>query len=310
MSVPTCGAQQPGTVPSSFNWQGFTAVGTGATLAGLGYELGKLLYGSSTVFGAATFTASAAGAAAIFALVLYYAFKADGCIISPTKGDAICLSGIVQDTTDESSTAVAILAPFAMGPRVFFDLVVKTIYLSYVSQNAYWVYCNGVGAPMLPCVIKSKTACRAKIGSLVGVTAGAIAGAFVGYFAAAAVGAAIGCAASGPFYFLCLLIVLIVAAVVAAAVALAGALIGGWIGEGIAAAANSDPVGSAWKGLSPGDIVTVQGNWITDPDVGNNELFYTTSINRTGQFASPPDYTTAEADSTAQDDCPISQVLQ
>jgi hypothetical protein len=302
---PVCGAQQPGSVPGPFNWQGFTALGTGASLIGVGYGIAHALLGTSTVAGAFVGTAGAAGAAAIFALVLYYAFQADGCIISPTKGETICLSGIVQDSTDENSTAVDVLAPYAMGPAGVFDLVVKSMYFQYVSQNSYWVYCNALGTPMLPCVIKSKTACGAKIGSLVGVTAGAIGGAFAGYFAAAALGAAIGCSASGPFYLICLIIVLIVAAIVAAAVAIAGAIIGGWVGEGIAAAANSDPVGDAWKGLTPGAIVTVKGNWITDPDIGNDELFYTTSINRTGQFATPPDYTTADADSTAADDCPI-----
>ena len=304
MSI-VCGAQQPGSVPGPFNWQGFTAIATGAGLIGVGYAVGNALYGASTIAGAFVFTAGAAGAAAIFALVLYYAFKPDGCIIQPTKGETICISGIVQDTTDESSTAVDILAPYAIGPAGLFDVVVKTIYLHYITQNSYWVYCNSIGTPMLPCVIKSKVACGAKIGSLVGVTIGAVAGAFVGYFAAAALGAAIGCSASGPFYLLCLLIVLIVAAIVAAAVAIVGAILGGLAGEGIAAAASSDPVGDTWKGLIPGTIVTVQGNWITDPDIGNNELFYTTSINRTGQFATPPDYTTANADSTAPDDCPI-----
>jgi hypothetical protein len=309
MSI-TCGAQQPGSVPSSFSWQGFTAVATGAALTAAGYAAGNALFGATgaiagTLLGAYVFTAGAAGAAAIFALVVYYAFQADGCIISPQHGQPICVSGIVQDTTDESSTAVDVLAPYAIGPKGLFDVVVKTIYLHYISQNAYWVYCNNIGTPMLPCVIKSKISCGGKIGSLAGVTIGAVAGAFAGYFAAAALGAAIGCAASGPFYLLCLLVVLIVAAIVAAAVAIAGAIIGGWIGEGIAAAANSDPVGDTWKGLTPGTIVTVQGNWITDPDVGNNELFYTTSINRTGQFATPPDYTVADADSTAPDDCPI-----
>lgn len=304
-STIACGAQQPGSVPGPFSWQGFTALGTGAGLVALGYKVGTALYGASTVAGSLVFTAGAAGAAAIFALVLYYAFQADGCIIPTTKGENICLSGIVQDSTDESSTAVDALAPYAIGPAGLFNLVVKSIYFNYVSTNAYWVYCNSLGAPMLPCVIKSKTACGAKIGSLVGVTIGAVAGAFVGYLAAAAVGAAIGCTASGPFYLLCLLIVLIVAAVVAAAVAIVGAILGGLAGEGIAAATSGDPVGNTWKSLTPGAIVTVQGNWITDPNVGNNELFYTTSINRTGQFASPPGYTTANADSTAADDCPI-----
>jgi hypothetical protein len=305
---PPCGAQQPGSAPGAFDWQGLTAIGTGVSLIGLGYSLGNALYGASTVGGAYVFTAGAAGAAAIFALVLYYALKADGCIIPTTKGDIICLSGIVQDTADESSTAVAVLAPYAMGPAGLFDLVVKSNYFRFVSTNSYWVYCNSLGAPMLPCIIKSKTACGAKIGSLVGVTVGAVAGAFIGYFAAAALGAALGCS---PFalllivYLFCMLLVLLVAAIVAAGVALVGATIGGWIGEGIAAAASTDPVGDAWKGLSPGTIVTVQGNWITNPDIGNNELFYTTWINRTDQFPRPPDYTTADADATAADDCPI-----
>jgi len=85
-STIVCGAQQPGQVPSPFSWQGFAAIGTGAGLIGIGYAVGNALFGASTVAGAYLFTAGAAGAAAIFAVVLYYAFQADGCIISPTKG--------------------------------------------------------------------------------------------------------------------------------------------------------------------------------------------------------------------------------
>jgi hypothetical protein len=299
---PICGAQQPATVPGSFDWPPFVAAGTAATLVGIAYGIGKALIPS--VFGPAVFTAGAAGAGAILALVLYYALKPDGCIRPTSKGEPICISGIVEDTADTSSTAVAVLAPFAMGPAGLFDLVVKSIYWHYVTQNSFWVYCNSKGASMLPCIIKSKTACGAKIGSLVGATAGAVGGAILGYLAGAALGAAIGCAASGPFYLLCLLLVLIVAAIVGAVVAYAGSVIGGWIGEGVAST-GGDPVGDAWKGLDPGTIVTVKGNWVTDPDIGNNELLYTTDINRTGQFATGPSYLTSDADSTAADDCPI-----
>jgi hypothetical protein len=302
MSAPVCGAQQPSPVPSSFDWWPFAAAGTVGSLAALGYALGKALI--PALYGPIVFTAAAAGAAAIFTLVLFYALSPDGCIRSTPKGEPICLSGIVQDTTDESSTAVAVLAPFAMGPAGMFDVVVKSIYWHYVTQNAYWVYCDDLGAAMLPCIIKSKTACGAKIGSLVGAVAGAVAGTALGYLAGAALGGALGCTASGPFFLLCLLLVLIVAAIVAAIVTYAAATVGGWIGEAIASA-GSDPVGDTWKGLEPGAIVTVKGNWVTDPDIGNNELFYTTDINRTGQFASGPSYTTADADSTAADDCPI-----
>jgi len=303
---PICGAQQPTPIPSPFDWTLLAAIVTAGGIIGGAYALAQAFPGilAALGVGATTFTSAAAGAGAIVALVLYYALKPDGCIRSTPKSEPICLSGLVEDTTNMSSTAVAILAPFAMGPSGAFDLVVKSIYWHYVTQNSFWVFCDDLGAAMLPCLIKSKTACGAKIGSLVGAGVGAIAGAILGALAAAAVGGAIGCAVTGPFYLLCLLVVLLVAAIVAAVVAYVGALIGGWIGEGIASI-GGDPVGDEWKGLSPGAIVTVKGNWATDPDIGNNELFYTTDINRTGQFATGPSYTTADADSTAPDDCPL-----
>jgi len=301
-TAPFCGAQMPSPVPSSFDWWPFAAAGTVGGAAGLAYGIAQGLIHS--LYGPITATSAAAGAAAIFVLVLYYALQPDGCIRSLPKGETICLSGIVQDSVDQSSTAVAVLAPFAMGPAGLFDVVVKSIYWHYVTQNSYWVYCDDLGAAMLPCIVKSKTACGAKIGSLIGAAAGAVAGTILGYLAGAALGGALGCAASGPFYLLCLLLVLLVAAIVAAAVTYAAAAVGGWIGEAVASA-GSDPVGDDWKALEPGAIVTVKGNWVTDPDVGNNELFYTTDINRTGQFATGPSYTTADADSTAPDDCPV-----
>ena len=46
----------------------------------------------------------------------------------------------------------------------------------------------------------------------------------------------------------------------------------------------------------PGTIVTVKGNWVQDPNVGNNELFYVTDICRTGNYPNPPSYTAADAD--------------
>ena len=309
--APACGAQQPGNIPTPFDWWPFVAAPIiGGALVYVWTNGVPIINGivgaSGAAFGFSTLTGGAAGAAGIATLVLYYVLKADGCIRSVPKGEDICFSGIVNDTTDENSTAVDVLAPFAMGPAGVFDVVVKSMYWHYVTQNSYWVYCDDDGAAMLPCLIKSETACGGHIGSLVGVVVGAIGGIILGYFAAAAVGVAIGCAASGPFYLLCLLLALIIAAIVAAAVAYAGAVIGGAAGEGIAAAANSgNPVVTTWEGLSPGDIVTVQGNWVTDDSVGNNELFYTTSISRTGNVGSPAPYTTAQADATAADDCPV-----
>ena len=310
---PACGAQQPGNIPGSFNWGLFGAVGTAGGAAAAAWAFASAHFaGGGGIAGltatglSAVLTASAAGAASIVVLVLYFALEPDGCIRSTMNGQPICLSGIVEDTTDESSTAVAVLAPFAMGPSGVFDVVVKSMYFYYVAHNAYWVFCSPAPglAPMLPCFVKSKTACGAKVGSLAGATAGAIAGTILGYVAGVAAASALGCAATLIFYLLCVLACIIIAAVVAAAITYGGALIGGWTGQAIASA-GSDPVGDSWKGLSPGAMVTVKGNWVTDPNIGNNELFYTTDINRTGQFPTGPSYSTADADSTPADDCPM-----
>jgi hypothetical protein len=82
-------------------------------------------------------------------------------------------------------------------------------------------------------------------------------------------------------------------------------MIGGWIGGGIAAATADGSVEDQAKALKPGTIVTVHGDWTRDRTYGFNELFYVTSLARNGEFATPPSYTTADADSTAADDCPI-----
>lgn len=311
---PVCGAQQPSGVPGSFDWWPFAAVGAiGAAgayvytsgIPGINGILGALGYAPvGTALGPATITGAFAGAAAILVLVLYYALQPDGCIRSLPKGQSVCFSGIVEQVSDTSSTAVAVLAPFAIPPSGVFQVVVKEIYWNLVSQNAFWVYCAPDGSPMLPCIVKSKTACGGKIGSLVGAAVGAIGGIIAGYVAAAALAGAVGCAASGPFYLLCLLLVILVAAIVAAAVTYAGAMIGGWIGEGIGSA-GSDPVGDAWEGLDRGAIVTVRGNWVTNADIGNNEIYFVTALGRNGMADPKPNYTTADANATAADDCPV-----
>jgi len=305
---PLCGPQQPGSVPSPFDWWVLGALGTIGAVGAYVYSSGipiingiiALLKGSAVVLPSAPLLASFIGAAAVLALVFYYAFQADGCIISTPKGEPICFSGIVQETIDTSSTATAILAPFAIPPAGLFQVVVKSIYWNYVTQNSYWVYCSPVGAAMLPCLIKSKSACGGKIGSLVGAGVGAIAGIVLGFLA----GAALGCAASGPFFIFCLLLACLIAVIVAAAITYAGAVVGGWIGQGIGSV-GGDPVGDLWKGLERGTIVTVKGNWVTNKDVGNNELFYTTEIIRMGPADPKEAYSTADADATRPSDCPI-----
>ncbi len=306
-TAPRCGAQMPGDIPGSFDWWLFGAIAGAA--AGLAWVYGNgvplvngiiaWLSGSGPLIPGIGIAASAAGAAAILILVGYYLFKADGCIVPKPKSEPVCISGIVEDTADLSSTAVDILAPFAIGPPTIFDVVVKSMYWPLVTNSAYWVLCSAAGAAMLRCVVKSATSCAARIGAAVGAVAGAIAGIALGYLAGAAI-ASLGC---GPFAFLCFLLALLVAAIVAALITYGGAVAGGLVGEAIGSIGD-DSVGDTAKSLRPGAMVTVRGDWIRDPDVGYNELFYVTSLNRTGDFPGNPSYTTQDADSTPQDDCP------
>jgi hypothetical protein len=306
-SPPRCGAQQPGDVPEPFDWWLFGGIAAaGGALAWiysngvpLANQLIHLLSGSGPLLPGIGITAAAAGALAVLLLVAYYLFQADGCIVSKPKSEPVCASGIVEATMDLSSTAVLLLAPFAVGPAGVFDVVVKSQYWYLTTTNAYWVYCSGAGAAMLRCIVKSEISCGARIGAMVGATAGAVAGIALGYLA----GAAIASLACGPFAWLCFLLALIVAALVAAAITYVGAMLGGYAGAAIASA-GADPVGDAWESLEPGAIVTVRGDWTRNPEVGNNELFFTTAINRTGPFPRGPSYTTGDADSTAPDDCP------
>lgn len=308
MNGPVCGAQKPSGVPDPFDWWPIAAIGTIAAVGagvyaggipGINGILAALGYApTASLLGPATLTSAFAGAAAILALVLYYALTPDGCIRSLPKGQDACFSGVVQDTADTSSTAVSILAPFAIPPAVLFTVVVKSQYWYLVTTDAYWVYCSPAGSAMLPCIVKSESACGGKIGALVGATLGAIGGIILGYMAAAA----LGCAASGPFYLLCVIAALLIAAIVAAAVTYAGAMIGGWIGQGVGSIGD-DPVGEAAAAIERGSIVTVRGNWVTNRDVGNNEIYFVTDLSRNGRLDDKPAYTTEDADATAPDDC-------
>lgn len=306
-TVPTCGWQVPGNVPGAFDWWIFGIVGVATTAIGYVYLegipiisgiLGSIV-GSGAVTGAGI-ASSAAGALAVLGLVAYYLLRPDGCIRSKPKSEAICGSGMVEQTTDLRSAAIQWLAPFAIGPSFSFDVVVKTPYLFLASQSADFVICSSAAAPMLRCIVKSEISCGARIGATVGAVAGAVAGIILGYLA----GAAVASLACGPLAWLCFILAMIVAAIVAAIITYAGATIGGWVGAGIASI-GEDAVEETAASLLPGTIVTVRGDWTKNPDFGYNELFYVTAINRTGQFNSPPSYTTADADSTPADDCPL-----
>jgi hypothetical protein len=242
---------------------------------------------------------AAAGALAILGLVAYYLLRPDGCIRSKPESRPVCCSGIVEQITDMRSAAVQWLAPFAVGPSYMFDVVLKTAYLNLATEGNF-VICTPRGSPMLRCVVESEIGCAARIGAMAGAVAGAIGGIILGYLA----GAALASLACGPLAFLCWLIGLIVAAIVAAATTYVGAMVGGAIGAGIASIGD-DEVEDAASSLEAGAIVTVRGDWTKNTERGYNELFYVTAIHRTGQFGAPPSYSTADADSTPPDDCPL-----
>ena len=48
---------------------------------------------------------------------------------------------------------------------------------------------------------------------------------------------------------------------------------------------------------------SVRGNWVTNRDVGNNEIYFVTDLSRNGRLDDKPAYTTEDADATAPDDC-------
>ena len=305
---PRCGAQTPDEPASPFDWWVIAGIGAyGGAVYGA-YKVGvpginaliHLAYGQAPIIPSIGIAAAVAGALIVLGVVAYYLLQPDGCVVPKPRTQAICLSGIVETVTDQTSTAVNILAPFARPPAYAFDVVVKSTYWSYVTQNAQWVNCNRLGAAMLRCLVEDPAACAAKIGAAVGAVAGAVGGIIVGFLAAAAIGSL----ACGPFALLCLILALIVAAIVAAAITYGGAMVGGWIGGAIGAA-GEDPVEEQAKALKAGTIVTVRGEWTRDPTYGFNELFYVTSLGRNGDFPTPPSYTTADADSTPADDCPI-----
>lgn len=301
-----CGWQAAGNVPDAFDWWLFGIVS--ASVAALAYVygegipvisglLGKIV--SSGAVKGAGLASAAAGALAVLGLVAYYLLRPDGCIRSKPDSRPVCCSGIVEQVTDKSSTAILILAPFAIGPTKFFDLVVKTVYLHLATQGAQFVICSEQQVPLLRCVVKSEISCGARIGSMAGAAVGAIPGVIGGYLA----GAAIASLSCGPFAWLCFILAMIVAAIVAAAVTYFGAMVGGWIGAGIAAI-GEDKVGETAESLTPGTVVTVRGDWTTSPDGGFNQLYYVSELHRTGPPLPRP-YTTEVADTTPADDCPL-----
>lgn len=300
---PNCGASQPGTQPSPFDWYVIAAVIAAGGVVFAVYEKGVGFLGIpiESVNGAA----AVAGALAVVALVAYYWLTPDGCVRSPPKGEEICFGGIVETTVHNDDSTLKWVAPFAIPPLGYFDVVVKSMYWRFVTQNAFWVNCNSRGAALLRCVVENPDSCAARWGSMIGAAAAAIPGILAGIGLGALIAAA--CVATGPLALLCLLAALIVAALVAAAITYAGAWLGGLIGEAIGGPGNR--ASAEFPSLLVGTVVTVKGNWITEPDIGYNELLYTTFVGRNMMFPAPPSYTTEQADTTAADDCGSAVIL-
>jgi hypothetical protein len=302
---PNCGPAQPGTQPSPFDWWLIAAIiaagGVLWKIHGSAVSIFNIPVGQLQGYIAAADTAAVAGALAVLVLVAYYFLKPDGCLRGPSNGQSICIGGLVDNTVHNDPSVIKWIAPFALPPEGYFDVVVKSMYWKFVvTPSTLWVNCNSVGAALLRCVVENPASCPARWGSMIGALAAAVPAIYAGIAVAGAIIAA--CAVTGPFVFLCVLAALLVAALIAAAITYAGAELGGLIGE--AAAGPGSRSDYDFPSLQKGTIVTVKGNWVLEPSDGYNELLYTTSIGRNGVFpgALPP-YTTAQADSTAADDC-------
>jgi len=306
MSDVLCGPQKPGEVAGPFDWGVLAAiVAAGGVFAGaLATPVSTALVGLITAIagtGPATTAglgAPLAGVLAIWALVGYYLLQPDGCLV-PNEGEKACASGVVDEVVDLSSTAVYVLAPFAVTAAGAFYLVVRTEHLHLVTKDAGFVYCNARPAPLLVCLVRDAFSCGARIGATVGAIAGGVGGLVLGFLA----GAAIASLACGPFAWLCFILALIVAAIVAVVVTYAGAMVGGWVGGAIGEAVGSDPE-DQFDSLQAGDTVTARGFWNTNPDIGNNEFYYTTQIDLMGHVDAPPHYVVADADANAPNNCP------
>ncbi|MCH7737665.1 MAG: hypothetical protein IH872_09740 [Chloroflexi bacterium] len=310
---PHCGWQVPGNSPAPFDWW---VIGLGSAVAGIAAYIHangipvisgiiSSIAGTSAIPSIGT-TGAAAGALAVLALVAYYLLQPDGCLpFSKPKSENVCCSGIVDQITDGSSGATTFWAPFAVGPSYIFDVVVKSVYLYLVRQNADFIICSPEQVHLLRCVVKNEISCGARIGAMIGAAAAAVGGIIVGWIAGGALLAALAC---GPLVWLCVILALIVAAIVAAAITYAGAMVGGWIGAGIASI-GEDQVEETAGSLVAGAVVTVRGDWTKNSKGGFNELFYVTALMRTGKAEDvegiDPPYDNLDADDTANDDCPL-----
>jgi hypothetical protein len=313
MTMPTCGAQQPGNVPSPFDWWPIASAGVIAGIAIPVYTNGipiingiiHAISGAAPLLPGVGVVSAFVGAAAVLALVAYFALQPDGCIRSLPQNVPVCLSGLVQYTTDTSSDAIDALAPFAIPPLGYFDVVVDPAYWDFVTKDAFWVNCTPAGGAMIRCVVKDDAACGGKIGALAGAALGAIAGTVLGYLAGLA------CALTGALIVLCI----IAAFLVAAAVTYLGAMIGGWIGEAIGSAGSGSEPDSQWPSLEAGVYVTVKGNLATEPSAGYNELLYVTNIAPSMQFLPVPStgYTADDAHTAFMtvggDDCSTNIIM-
>jgi hypothetical protein len=156
--------------------------------------------------------------------------------------------------------------------------------------------CTENGTPFIHCEIVSAVQRAACIGGEIGAVAGAIAGIILGILA----GAALGC---GPFAFLCLLLAALIALIVSALVTAAGSWIGGEIGAAIGAAIDSqNELLGQGDSLTPGDCVTVEGDWVIDNDTYWNEIHPVKTLRLAGRTGAAKPFTSLIAEE-CPDDC-------
>jgi hypothetical protein len=307
MTGPTCGAQLTSNAPSSVDWYPLGALGVISGMGALVYNYG--IPGLNNVIGwlsgqpvvPSDVFPPFVGAAAVVALVLYYAIGPGGYIRPARGGIPGCLSGIVQSVTDTSDPAINLLFPFAIPAVGYFDVVVASIYWSYVTDNnASWVNCSPAGGPMLRCVVQDETANDGRTGAFVGVVIGAVGGIVLGTLFLAA------CALA---FFVCV----ILAVLIAITITYAGSLWGGWGGQGIGTETATQNDEGLLYSIGPGMFVTVKGNFTINPDTGYNELHYVTDISPSMTVLPSRGYTTADADAALAklggDDCSTFDVI-
>jgi hypothetical protein len=284
-------------------WPASAVGGLNGATAGAGAAAGLVYqYGLPGWFGAGGVpavipVAAAAGAGAVVGFVVGYCLSRILHQLTLHRAD-VCVSGLVKSIGQDPRWYLAWL----WDPDKTFNLIVPQRDLSLVTDGSLMIGCTENGTPFIHCEIVSAVQRAACIGGMVGAAAGAVAGIILGI----AAGAALGC---GPFAFLCLLLAALIALIVAAIVTAAASWAGGEIGAAIGSAidARNELIGQG-DSLSPGDCVTVQGDWVLDNDTYWNEIHPVKTLRLAGRTGATKPFTSLLAEQ-CPDDCTTPPVV-